>query len=78
MNKNKIITIVSVIVILGLVWFFVSKNSLEKVQETPIEVLERSTQDDTVVDIEAQLNSIDINASSSEDFQDTDMEIQSL
>jgi hypothetical protein len=78
MNKNTIITIVSVVIILGLVWFFVSKNGVEKMQETPIEALDKSTQDDSILDIETELNGININASSSEDFQDTDMEIQSL
>jgi len=78
MNKNTIITIISIIVIVGLVFVFVEKNKNDMIQETPEQVLDRSTQDDTVNTIENDLDNIDINASSSTDFESVNMQINSL
>lgn len=76
-NKNiKIVVGLSIAIVLFLVFFPKNKDNMK--EETPLETLDRSTQDDTVTKIDSDLNSIDVNSSSSVEFENMDMEIKSL
>ncbi len=76
-NKNiKIVVGLAIAIALFLVFFPKNKDNLK--EETSLETLDRSTQDDTVTEIDSDLNNIDVNSSSSVEFENMDMEIKSL
>ena len=79
MNKKTSIVIVILVILLGVGFAFYQKNKQEEaVEETSMQTLDRETQDDTTDEIDSDLNSIDVNGSSSEDFENMEIEIRSL
>lgn len=76
---KKITPIIIVILLILVVWF--SWNKLAKkevVEQTPEQVLDKSTQADTTNEIEVKLDTIDVDASTLEDFNSVDAEIKSI
>lgn len=78
MNKKTITITVAVIIVLALAFMLYPKNREMMKADTPAEALDKSTQDDTTSDIDADLDEINVNASSSEEFNAMDAEIKSI
>jgi len=74
MNKNiiAIVIIIAVIVLTGIVW----KNPFKN--ETPIQIMDKLTQNDTTEVIDANVNKIDVNLNLDEDFKSIDEDLNSL
>ena len=78
MNKNSIITIFTIIILIVLGLMFWKTNDSSDLQMTDTQVLDEKTQDDSIAEIEASLKAIDIETSSPEDMQKQDEDIKSL
>lgn len=76
---KKITPIIIVIILILVVWFTWNKmDKKEVIEETPEQILDKSTQADTTDEIEVKLDNIDVNGSSTEDFGGVDAEIKSI
>ncbi|MEK7106503.1 MAG: hypothetical protein AAB895_04085 [Patescibacteria group bacterium] len=77
MNKKTIILLIIALVVIG---FFLWKGSMksEPVVETPLQVLDKQTQQDSTASIEADLNAINTEVSADEDLRMVDEDIKSL
>ena len=77
MNKKTIILLIIALVVIG---FFLWKGSMksEPVVETPLQVLDKQTQQDSTASIEADLNAINTEVSADEDIRMVDEDIKSL
>ncbi len=77
MNTKTITITVAIIIVLALAFMFYPKHEGSR-WDTPLEALDKSTQDDTTSDIDADLDSIDVDSSSSKDFDGMDADIKSI
>ncbi len=77
-QKNTIITVVAVIVIIILAIIFWPRDNAAPAGETPMEALDNSTQYESTDEMEANLDSIDVEASSNDDFKAVDSDIQAI
>ena len=78
MNTKNITISIAVIAVLALAFILYPKQADITEIDSPMEVLDKSTRDDTTNDIDADLNKINLNASSTEDFKTIDTQINSL
>lgn len=78
MNKNTVISFVIIIVVVVLGVIFYKYTSTQNVPESPTESLDKATQADTTDEIDASLNSIDVNSSTDADLKAIDDELNSL
>ena len=78
MNKNTIISFVIIIVVIVLGVIFYKYSSMKNTPESPIEALDKATQADTTDQIDASLNSIDVNSSTDADLKAIDDELNNL
>lgn len=77
MNKKTIFLLVVALIVVG---FFLWKGSMKKepVVETPIQALDKETQQDSTASIEADLNAINTDVSADEDLRGVNEDIKSL
>jgi hypothetical protein len=75
---KKIIPILVLLLILIGVFSWKIMSEKEVVEQTPVEVLDNATKADTTDEIEVKLDTIDINASSTVDFETMDADIKSI
>lgn len=78
MNKNTVITIFIIIILLILGFVFWGSSDKSKNEMTPTQALDQQTQADTTTEIDASLDSINPDSSSPEDTQKMDSDIKSL
>lgn len=77
MNKNtKILLIVLVLVII--IGVFSWKYSNKPIPETPTQTLDRETKADTTEQIDANLNSVDVNSSTNADLDEIDQALNNI
>ncbi len=77
---KKIVIIIILVVIVILAGIAISKNNAmkKKAAETPVEVLDKSTQNDSTTNIDSNLESIDVNSGADADFNSMDADIKAL
>ena len=78
MNKNTIISFVIIIVVIVLGVIFYKYSATKNVSESPIQALDKAIQADTTDEIDASLNSIDVNSSTDADLKAIDDELNNL
>lgn len=75
---KKIILIVVIVILIAVGWYSWTKMNKVKVLESPEQVLDKSTQADTIDEIDVKLKNIDIDTDSSADFDSIDDEIKGI
>lgn len=79
MKKNNIIALVVIIVIIILGIFAFKYNSkTNKVEETPVQKLDKESQADTTAQIDASLNSVNSDDTSEQDLNSVDADLKTL
>ena len=76
---KKITPIIIVILLIAIVWFSWNKISKkEAIQTTPEQALDQATQADTTDEIEVKLDTIDVDAGTTDEFNSVDAEIKGI
>lgn len=77
MNKKTIVLLIIALIVVG---FFLWKGSMKKevVVETPLQALDKETQEDSTSSIEADLNATNTDVNADEDLRGVNEDIKSL